>query len=177
LGGLITGTRQQLDGWGHDEDGKRGGVDEGSPNLVVATPAITAATATRVDARPGLGRVTASSPIPTQARSRHTRPVVGAGAVGHASCDGANRGADDGAGVHLAVFLEVGVEHPRRQRLAELDGDRSTARTDGDARDPLGVRGCGEEGGRRPDVRRDQVRGAEVSFGDERGEEVAHRLR
>src|SRR5215469_3337067 len=86
--------------------------------------------------------------------------VVRADVVGYAARDRVRRRADDHARVHPAVLVEVGVEHPGRQRLAELDRDRGSAGAHDYAGDPLRMSGGREQGGRGSDVRADDVRGA-----------------
>ena len=103
--------------------------------------------------------------------------VVGADVVGHPAGDGVHRRVDDRARVHLAVLVEVGVEHPRPERLAELERNRGSACADDQARDPLRVCGRREQRGRGPDVGPDDVRPAQVGLGDQPGQELAHRSR
>jgi hypothetical protein len=71
----------------------------------------------------------------------------------------------------------VGVQDPRRQRLAELDRHGGSAGAHDRAGDPLGMRGRREQGGRGSDVRRDDVRRAQIGLIDELGQELAHRSR
>jgi hypothetical protein len=70
---------------------------------------------------------------------------------------------------------EVGVEHPRRQRLAELERNGGSAGAHDRARDSLRMCRRREQGGRGPHVRRDDMRPSEISLGNELGEEPAHR--
>jgi hypothetical protein len=87
--------------------------------------------------------------------------------------DGLHRGVDDRAAIHPAVLVEVGVEHPRRQRLTELKGNRSSACAHNHACNPLRVRHRREQGGGGSQVRRDDMRRAETGVGNELGEESA----
>ena len=103
--------------------------------------------------------------------------VVGADVVRYPARDSVHGRADDRARVHLAVFVEVGVEHPRRQWLTELQRNRSSARAHDHAREPLRMRRRRKQGGRGPDIRRDDVRRAQISLGDQLGQEPAHRSR
>ena len=77
--------------------------------------------------------------------------------------------------VHSAELVEVGVQHPRLEVAPKLDRNcRSTAAHD-HARDSLRMRGRDEQCGRSADVRRDDVRRAEVSLDDHLSQEPAHR--
>ena len=84
--------------------------------------------------------------------------VVRADVVGDAARDRVHRRVDDRARVHPAVLVEVGVEHPRPERLTELERNRGSAGADDHARDPLGMRRRREQRGRGPHVGRDDVR-------------------
>jgi hypothetical protein len=73
--------------------------------------------------------------------------VVRADVVGHPAGDRVHRHTDDRARIHPAVLVEVGVEHPRRQRIAEVEWHRRSARAHDHARDPLRMRGGREQRG------------------------------
>jgi hypothetical protein len=79
------------------------------------------------------------------------------------------------ARVHPAVLVEVGVEHPRRQRLTELDRKGSSAGAHDHARDPLRMCRRREQSGRCSHVRPDDVRPAQISLNNQPGQELAHR--
>ncbi len=59
--------------------------------------------------------------------------------------------------------------------LTELDRDCGPTGAHDHAGDALGIVRRREQGGRGPNVRRDEVRGAQISLGNELGQELAHR--
>ena len=74
----------------------------------------------------------------------------------------------------LRYALEVRVEHPGRERFAELERTGCGASTHDQAGEELRVVGGGEQGGRCSDVRADDVRTAKPGLRDQAAEEVPH---
>ena len=134
------------------------------PLMIVTGVVICGSSSASSGSSSGTGERSAST---RRSGRRRSSPGSRRGCRRHSAGDLVHRGLDDGARVHPAVLLEVGVEHPRLQRLAELERDGGSAGADDHAREPLRMRRRREQRGRGPDIGRDEVRPAQVGLGDE----------